>query len=110
MASLNHNVDCNQIEQVIKQQVPSNQIVPVLQTFVNQYQYLLIGYSKFNIKLTIKDSTGDQISHFKCEDGIINCLATIPKSIQMKIDFDDQNKFEQFLSTKDIKYLNYSFT
>lgn len=83
-----------------------NNLIRLIQTFVNQYRSYLSLFDKFNIKLIINNSM-EEIFYFECHNNVVTSSELQPDLIHLTIKFKDQHHLEQFLSTKDLKYLSY---
>ena len=87
--------------------------LPVLQSFLEQYKSYLKVYNCFNVQLTVADDgeeTKRRHCYFQYSDELsIRVLAIEPAAVHFTVHFSSYANFEDFLVSRDLQYLQYSF-
>ena len=84
------------------------QLIAVVQTFFDQYKNFLGVDKDFNVKLIIEDNDNPLVNYFHCQkDGNVRMVEIEPTELNMTVRFKHQTDFHRFLTTRDLKYLNF---
>ena len=89
------------------------QTIPVMEWFIDQYKTYIRRYKQLSIQLIIDDdnSINRRRRQYMLYNGsTIECLSIKPSHVDLTVRFISYRNYEQFIVTKDVQFVQYSFS
>ncbi|KAI2805109.1 hypothetical protein BLOT_004100, partial [Blomia tropicalis] len=89
------------------------QTIPVMEWFIDQYKTYIRRYKQLSIQLIIDDDNSidrRRRQYMLYNGSTIECLSIKPSHVDLTVRFISYRNYEQFIVTKDVQFVQYSFS